>query len=209
MFRKLLSVPVTLVGAIAALGIAASPSLASALELNFESVADGRWWQLITGHFTHYDGNHLFWDLLMFVGLGFACEQRHGKWFAPAILVTMLAIAAGIRLFCPDITTYRGLSGLDTGLFVWFVADQCRDRIKEADYKAMLLWLVPSLGLLGKMVFEAVTGQTLFVDSSGFVPLVESHLAGAVAGLIVFAASAYRASHAEYSCEPLVRSTEL
>ena len=47
--------------------------------------------------------------------------------------------------------------------------------------------LFRSLALLGKLTFEVTTGYTLFVDTSGFAPLVESHLAGAGFGIGCYA----------------------
>src|SRR5262245_43857249 len=34
-------------------------------------------WRLWTGHFTHWNGDHLFWDLIVFIGLGAYCERRN------------------------------------------------------------------------------------------------------------------------------------
>ena len=174
--------PVTIAIAVLALLAFASPMLTAWLQLDFTAVADGQWWRMFTGHLTHFGGHHLFWDLLMFVVLSAACERQHRRHFGIATVFMMAGISLGIWVFCDDITVYRGLSGLDTGLFVWFVSDQCRQSFRQRDRVTMLLWLAPLAGLVGKLLFEAITGQTLFVDSSTFKPLVEAHLAGAVLG---------------------------
>ncbi|WP_068141380.1 rhombosortase [Roseimaritima ulvae] len=174
--------PITIATAAFALLAFASPTLTAWLQLDFAAVADGQWWRIITGHMTHFGGHHLFWDLLMFVVLSAACERQHRRHFGIATLLMMAGISLAIRFFCDDIAVYRGLSGLDTGLFVWFVSDQCRQSLRQCDRLATLLWLAPLIGLVGKLLFEAITGQTLFVDSSTFEPLVEAHLAGAAIG---------------------------
>jgi rhomboid family GlyGly-CTERM serine protease len=160
------------------------PTMSQWLQLDFDAVARGQWWRIWTGHLTHYDGGHLFWDLLMFATLGAVCERRHPSLFLPAILLIVAVISVSIGLFCDGITLYRGLSGLDTGLFVWFVGDQCRECSFRGERVFAMLWLMPVVGLIGKLIFEATTGQTLFVDSTAFTPLVESHIAGATIGLM-------------------------
>lgn len=158
------------------------PSVSGWLETDFSNIGEGQWWRIWTGHLVHYDGNHLMWDLLMFVTLGSLCEREHRRAFGIAVLGIAGVITVGLAFFCPDLGVYRGLSGIDTGLFVWFVADQIRNASQSGDRKWLAGWCVALVGLVSKLVFEATTGQTLFVDSSGFTPLVESHLIGVAAG---------------------------
>lgn len=194
-------IPIT-IGVVAIALIAwAFPEIGQSMQLDFGAVADGQWRRIWTGHLTHYDGNHLFWDLMMFAILAAACEYRHRRVFAVAVPIMFAMISASIAFFCRDITIYRGLSGIDTGLFVWFVADQARGSWRNGDRSSTVMWLSLGLGLVGKLLYEITTGEILFVDASGFTPLVESHLAGATAGLI--------ASFAAYSaCEASSLGTE-
>lgn len=178
--------PITIAVSALALLAYAVPSLAQAWQLDFAMVGDGQWWRIWTGHLTHYEGNHLLWDLLMFSVLGAACERAHPRSFAAALAIMMGGISAAIAVFCSEIAVYRGLSGLDTGLFVWFAADQIRQSIRQSDQLVAALWLVPCVGLIGKLLIEWATGQTLFVDSTDFKPLVESHLAGVVIGILCY-----------------------
>lgn len=181
---RLRTYPVTILVSLVAVVAWATPSLSLWLELDYGLVASGQWWRIWTGHLTHYDGNHLFWDLLMFAVLGAACERQHPRLFAPAVAVIVAGISLAIGLCCEQVSVYRGLSGVDTGLFVWLVADQVRQCLADRDVLAAVSWLLAVAGLIGKLVFEAATGQTLFVDSSTFDPLVESHLAGAAIGFL-------------------------
>ncbi len=168
---------------LSALLIWAIPGAGSWFELDYQRVAEGQWWRIWTGHLTHFDGNHLFWDLLMFVGLGAACERIQPRHFPFALAAMMVGVTASVGWWCDEIRCYRGLSGIDTGLFVWFVSHQCQVYWARNQRWMLLLGSIALLGLISKLVFEAMTGQTLFVDSSGFTPLVESHLAGAACGL--------------------------
>ncbi|WP_182869202.1 rhombosortase [Rhodopirellula sp. JC639] len=173
---------VTLV--VSAIAILASvvPGLAAALQLDFASVAEGQWWRFLSGHLTHYDSQHLFWDVLMFVVLGAVCERQHPKLFGVALLVMALGISAAVALMCKDVSGYRGLSGIDTGLFVWFIGDQFRHSLAGRDRMFVAFWTAMATLLVGKLLYESVTGEVLFVDADGFKPLIESHLAGAVFG---------------------------
>ncbi|WP_442507477.1 rhombosortase [Novipirellula sp. SH528] len=174
--------PVTAVLSAIAIAAYAFPSLTAGLQLDFASVTSGQWWRLLTGHLTHFGGGHLFWDVLMFVVLGAACERQHPKLFAVSLIVMALGISATIMLACQDVSGYRGLSGIDTGLFVWFIADQIRQSLANRDRMFASVWTATGMLLVGKLVYEFTTGEILFVNAEGFKPLVESHLAGATFG---------------------------
>ena len=180
-----MKMPVTI--AITALSVLAfaAPAMTEALQLDFAQVAQGQWWRILTGHATHFGASHLFWDVLMFVGLGALCEVRHRRIFPVAISVMALTISLTVRLACPGIDIYRGLSGLDTGLFTWIVFDEIVLAIKRCDRSSLTLWATTSIGLMAKLLFELTTGQTLFVAEGAFQPLVESHLAGAMVGIVI------------------------
>lgn len=183
--------PVTLTLSVLAVVAFICPGLTVALQLDFASVASGQSWRLLTGHFTHFGGEHLFWDVLMFTVLGAACEHQHRRLFGISILVMTIGISATVLATCRDVSGYRGLSGVDTGLFVWFLVDQIRQSIAGRDRMFAAVWTAAGTLLIGKLLFEWVTGEILFVDATDFKPLVESHLAGAAFGAL-FAGIAHR-----------------
>ena len=188
----------TVISAIAILAYVV-PNLAVGLQLDFASVAAGQWWRLLTGHLTHYGGQLLFWDLLMFVVLGIACERRHPRLFGILIIVMALGISTALIFVCRDVSGYRGLSGIDTGLFVWFIGDQIRQSLAGRDRMFAFFWTATGTLLVGKLLFEYVTGDVLFVDADGFKPLVESNLVGAAFGAL-FAAAGSLAGNAGPAC---------
>ncbi|MEM8666130.1 MAG: rhombosortase [Planctomycetota bacterium] len=193
MISVLRNYPSTLVVTTLALLVWAVPSLGSLLETNFALIGEGQWWRIWTGHLVHFDGGHLFWDLMMFVALGSVCERQHPRLFPIAWFVLATGVTLGLAMFCDGIGSYRGLSGIDTGLFVWLASERVFRSCIDRERVTAFAWLLALIGLTGKLVFETVTGQTLFVDSSGFTPLVEAHLAGVMFGficsLIVFASA--------------------
>lgn len=162
------------------------PGLCHLLEVDWSKVAEGELWRLITGHLTHYDSGHLFWDLSMFAGLGLCCERRSVPQTAACIAGSMGLISVLLPWISPEIGSYRGLSGVDSGLFVLLLMQLAVDGMTRREW----MWIaLPSLGLaafLGKISYEHLTGATLFVDSAaaGFVPLPAAHLLGAAIGLV-------------------------
>ena len=102
---------------------------------------------------------------------------------------TVLALALGagltafaVHLLSPDLSIYRGASGLASALFV-LAALRIADNAEGAP--RFLAWLAVAL-FLGKDAWEAFTGQTLFAgplpDGVEVVPLV--HLLGGLAGAL-------------------------
>ena len=159
------------------------PGLTAVLQLDFNSIVQGQWWRLLTGHLTHYDGQHLFWDLLMFVVLGVVCERQYRKLFAPALVLMATVVSVTVFLSCHGISEYRGLSGIDTGLFAWLIIGQLRASLTARDRYFSAFWTACGLSLIGKLFFEMLTGDVLFVQTQGFEPMLESHLAGAAVGV--------------------------
>jgi rhomboid family GlyGly-CTERM serine protease len=176
--------PVTFVIAIASTAIATIPSWVSLFELDFAAVGDGQWWRVITGQLCHFNFNHFIWDWLVFCVLGMACERAGSKYYAGSLAAMCVVISLSIYWVCPGLETYRGLSGVDTGLFAWFVIDQSARRWRMGNRQYAGLWLLGLFALAAKMSWEAWTGSTLFVDSDSFRPLVESHLAGGLVGVV-------------------------
>ena len=158
--------------------------LRNALELDRVLVWQGQWWRIWTGHITHFSAEHLFWDLGMFVVLGVLCERGRVRAFAMMMFAMSMVVSLVVGWTHPELTVYRGLSGLDTGLFTWFIIDQVIANLKCGNRRYAVLWFAGVLALLAKLVYEIGTGTTLFVDAGEFVPLVEAHLAGALVGMI-------------------------
>jgi rhomboid family GlyGly-CTERM serine protease len=145
----------------------------------------GEPWRLWTGHFTHWNSDHLFWDLLVFMGLGAFCETRDRR--ALLALVTLGIVAMSIPLLAVT-ESYRGLSGLDSGLFALAGCLLAETAVREGNGRMLVCLLLAAAGFVGKSLFEATTGTTLFVNSrsAGFQPLVSAHLIGACAGVGCF-----------------------
>jgi len=137
-------------------------------------------WRAVTGHLVHWSAEHLAWDLVVFTGLGLACEAESRARTAAALVLAAAALAAGLPLLAPEIQVYRGLSGLATALFA-LLATRCLSQPHAATRWAGAAALV---GLAGKVAWEVGTGVPLFVGDTGGVAVVPAaHLLGALAGV--------------------------
>ncbi|MEM6330057.1 MAG: rhombosortase [Planctomycetota bacterium] len=161
------------------------PPLAGALEFDRGAVASGQLWRLLTGHATHYGGEHLLWDGAVLAVLGAVCERAGRGRFLGLMLTSALGISLGVWLAAPGMQFYRGLSGIDSALFAWVTARWTIDGWGDRNWPRLAAGVLPLLGFAGKCCYECVAGVTLFVDSSAaaFTPAPLAHLLGGVVGV--------------------------
>jgi hypothetical protein len=137
-----------------------------------------------TCHWLHWSGEHLFWDLGMFVLLCGLCEQINRRALTITLLVASVFIPLAVGICHPEVVSYRGLSGLDTALFGMAVVYFGLARMKESDHRGMLLCFGLLAAMVGKTIHELNFG-TFFVESSNFIPVPVAHIVGAVIGISV------------------------
>jgi len=185
--RLLARVPVTAVIAAAALATAAIPGLAATIQFDRAAIAAGDAWRLVTCHLTHWNGEHLLWDLLMFVVLGAICEWRNPRQMRLCVAISAVAVAMSVLWAFPGIQLYRGLSGIDTALFTLLAIDLLYEAWRDRNPLQAMCTGGLLLALTAKIAYEAIGGQTIFVeqDAADFVPLVWDHVAGAAAGIVI------------------------
>lgn len=182
-------IPQTLGLTLVVLAIAAIPEANVLLQFDRAAMSAGEIWRLATGHFTHWNFDHLFWDTVALLLLGAYCELRDRRIYACCLALGAASISAGLVLLRPDVQLYRGLSGLDSAFFVlaaWHYGNDARRRNDRTGFYAALS---AAAAFLGKVAYESLTGGTLFVDTAAgcFEPLPLSHLLGAVAAAVVAA----------------------
>ena len=183
--------------------VAALPGVSESLQLEAGLTAVLEPWRLLTGHFAHWSVDHLVWDLLVFVVLASVWEREAAAaWGESAkepwlcVVVAALLISFAVLLVPTTPMPYRGLSGIDSALFV-ALALRFFGRARQAGRKGLALALAALLGLfVAKVGYEAATGLTLFVDSAaaGFQPVPLAHLVGGAVGCAFGWSSSYRSS---------------
>ena len=167
--------------------VAVVPGANDWLQFDRSALAAGQWWRIFTGHLTHWSREHLAWDLLVFIALGFICEPANRHRFVVGLLASSLLISLSLWVFVPDLQTYRGLSGLDTALFTLLSASALATSWREHRWCWFIPFVVLLLCLVAKIGFELLTGRACFVDSStaSFQPLPLAHVLGAAMGLLI------------------------
>jgi rhomboid family GlyGly-CTERM serine protease len=158
--------------------------LSDCLAYDRTAIQAGEVWRLLTGHLAHYRADHLLWDVLMFVVLGVMVERRNRGSFIVTVLASATAITAVLWFAYPEVTAYRGLSGIDSALFtsaaiLLYVYGRRFNRPLVRLISAGLL-----AGFVAKVIYEIASGNTLFVDSTDFVSLAAVHAAGGFVGVI-------------------------
>jgi rhomboid family GlyGly-CTERM serine protease len=168
--------------AVAAIALQLLPAeVAAALQFDRDALAGGACWRLVTAHLTHFDGNHLAWDVGVFVALGWTSERAAPRTTARALLAAAVAITLAVWAWQPQFATYRGLSGLDCTLFALRTADLLRHQRTLP----RLAGGVALVGLAGKCGFEHVTSATVFAGGAGYDPVPLAHVVGAAVGIAV------------------------
>ena len=143
------------------------------------AVLAGEAWRLVSAHFVHADGPHLWWNVagVLLVGFLFASEYSPRQWLL-ILLTSTLAIDIGFLVFQPGLQWYLGFSGVlhgcaAAGLVAWL--RQERDPFT---------WLVVAV-FAAKLAWEHTMGPLPFTSQSLSLPVIhEAHTYGAVGGLV-------------------------
>jgi len=187
--RRLTGALPPLVIALCAMVAALCPAAGDILQFDRARILSGQWYRLLTGHLTHFTASHLAWDLGVFIGLGLIAGAIDGRGTAVTLALAAVAIPLGVLQFQPALQTYRGLSGLDSALFVFLVCRQLWVAEDGLGTTGLGLAWAPfgCLVVFGaKVVFECVTGRTLFVSGAGtFTAVPLAHAVGGACGAAV------------------------
>ncbi|MES9970456.1 MAG: rhombosortase [Candidatus Thiodiazotropha sp.] len=166
---------------LACLLIAVLPeTLIATLHYHRGAIFEGELWRLISAHMTHLGWGHLSMNLvgLWFILYLFPAIQQPMRCLTLLTLL-MLGTSAGLWLFSPDVSWYRGLSGILHGLLCWGVLSQLRNQPRVS--LSILILIV--LKLLWEQWQGPLPGSESMADGS---VIVDAHLYGAVSGGILW-----------------------
>lgn len=163
------------------------------------------WVTALTAHLTHWDLSHLFFDLLAWIVLGSMVEMHARRLWIWTIGLSVPLVSLFVLLAAPDVWIYRGLSGLDSALFIT-TALMIHDRARQQGNRGMK-WIAVGciLALLAKIAWEWSTGSPIFARGGDFTAVPQAHLAGALAGLIAIGVQKVRFRSNRHSNRPSVR----
>jgi rhomboid family GlyGly-CTERM serine protease len=180
-FSTVRALPLAVVFGIAMISVVIPffPDLAETLSWRRSAPSLVRLPTVITAHLTHWSLDHLVWDLVAFLALSAAAIALIPRRIVSCLLLSALAIPLEIALIRPEFNSYRGLSGLDSALFGLILA-----ALWHGPDGARRLSILGLVAFFGKIGYELLTGDTLFVDRANdeFVPVVSAHVVGLVCG---------------------------
>lgn len=177
--------------------IALSPACHGVLLYDRTAILQGEWWRLWTGHWVHFSGSHLGWNLAVLVCAGAWLEHLRPGRLISYIMIGAPLISLGLLAGEPAMQTYGGLSGLATGIVTWLALTQ----LARAD--AARAWWAGALVLISaKTAFDASHLPALFAqfDSPDIRSSALAHAAGAGTALVFFLSRPIR------FCLPLSRA---
>jgi rhomboid family GlyGly-CTERM serine protease len=154
--------------------------LIESLQYHRVHIAEGELWRLFSAHLTHLGWGHLMMNLAGFwLILALFPDTRSALRCLSLLLLLILGTSGGLWLFSPEVTWYRGLSGILHGLLCW-------GALRQAQRQPGVSLFIISFVIL-KLFWEQWQGPLPGSESlaSGSV-IVDAHLYGAVTGIILW-----------------------
>lgn len=177
-----MTMPLTAIIAVIAVTAFLIPASAEWLGIALTNPQQIQWYQLFGCHLLHWSAEHLFWDLMMFGILGGCCERWWPKSGYLTLLISALLIPLVVRVGQPEISSYRGLSGIDTALFSLLATRRGIESLRQSEWMETILFATLLTSLVVKVAYEFLSGDLWFVSEVNFVPLPLAHLVGGVVG---------------------------
>lgn len=182
--RRIPCVSLLLAGAAVVLHVL--PNVAALMQYDTAAITAGQLWRVVTCHTTHWSLDHLAWDAGALVALGALCEVSYRRAFACCVAVSALLIPLAVWTFLPEISTYRGLSGIDSAVFVLLAVMILGESLADRQYGWAVTCATVLLAFAGKVGYECVSDATLFVDSAAasMIPIPLAHVIGGLVGAV-------------------------
>jgi len=161
-------------------------TLSAWLEYDRSAVAGGQLWRIVTCQLTHCSWEHLFWDAAALAVIGWVLQRDHRRAMLACVGLATLLIPLVVHFTMPEIATYRGLSGIDSALFVLLAVTLLRESRADGDRVWTAACGLLLAGFAAKTGFELATGSTLFVNAqqSGMLPVPLVHVVGGLLGVV-------------------------
>ncbi len=157
----------------------AGPDLTRALRFDWSLIQSGEWWRFVSGHLVHLGWSHTLMNVaaLLLMSILFGSQLSNWRW-AMLLLLAACGVSIGLVWFGPHLDWYVGLSGVLHGMFAAGIVTAWARRPGES--------LILGLGLAAKLVYEFTQGALPGSETTAGGPvIVEAHLYGAIAGLII------------------------
>jgi rhomboid family GlyGly-CTERM serine protease len=156
------------------------------VQYNRSAILTGEAWRIFTCHLTHWSASHFGWSAGTFVLLASVSEWQSRRRFVACCLVAGGLIPASLALCLPELQLYRGLSGLDSALFV-MLAVHLLGQFKRTTALSAIIIAGLLCSFIAKLAFELCTSRAFFVSSNGesFAPVPLAHAVGGAVGALL------------------------
>lgn len=148
------------------------------LQFDRGRILGGEYWRLLSGHFVHAGWTHLVINALaaLTIYFGFFSHLRIAELLIGSFFLAIL-ISIALLIFLPELSWYRGLSGLLHGLTVYCSLRRVFEGRRSYLIGAGLVW--------AKVIMESA-GISLTVSAwHGDMSVIhQAHLAGALLGTL-------------------------
>jgi rhomboid family GlyGly-CTERM serine protease len=167
-----------------AAGVQVIPGAGSALEYDRGLVAGGDVWRLFSSQAVHWSWPMAGVDLFAALLAGLIVEMRSRWKLLLTVAISATAVGLAVHFSGEGVERYRGFSGVATALVVVAGLDLLADRARGARFLAATALVL----VLAKISVEAATGRAVFPGTlpEGVNLSTEAHLAGALAGALVW-----------------------
>lgn len=163
--------------ALSGVGMTFSPGAPAGWAFHPAEAFGPAWWRWLSAHLVHITPQHLGSNLLALLLLTcWATQRRQTATLLPVLLLSALAVDAGLLLFGPPLAWYAGMSGALHGVFAWLAWPA-----PGADGRS-LRWL-PWLAGMAKLGFD-LSGD---LQWEGFQPVPPAHVYGFACGTVLAA----------------------
>jgi rhomboid family GlyGly-CTERM serine protease len=152
-----------------------------ALQYQHRAILEGEVWRLFTGHLVHLNGAHLLMNLagLWLIWLLFFLHESARALCLYRLPVLLIGTSLALLLLSPEVTWYRGLSGILHGLLALALLRHCQAQ----PLSGSLLLALFAVKIAWEQTSGPVPGSEAWI--SGRV-IVDSHLYGAIWGSIIW-----------------------
>lgn len=180
----------SVLAALAALVIQATPAVRPALLYDRAALGDGQLWRLWTGHLVHFGWPHFVVDTGLLLIVGWFGERLYPVFTRGGLLLMPPFISACLYWLDPEMARYGGLSAVNLGLLLYIAAQGWRRNWTD--------WFWPAViaAYVGELAFEYFRGGhgggAIRFDDTSIRVGTSAHVASAVYALLALGVARLR-----------------
>ena len=158
------------------------PGAADVLVYDRSGIASGELWRIVTGNLVHFSTRHLASNFAVLLPAAWLVETRYRADARLIILTASSAIGIALLVGEPEILQFGGVSGISIAFLVYVCL---RGLHENRRWRTICMILLAVMG--AKFTAESFGWHLRdWQANEGFVPIMLSHVIGAVAGSVIY-----------------------